>query len=57
MNNETIHEYKIKHRGDGVYDLYVNGKLMASKGSIDSIINELKVIMGEVNDYIIDTTK
>ena len=56
-NNETVHEYKIKHRGDGVYDLYVDKKLMASKGSIESIVEELKIIMDEVDNYVIDKTK
>ena len=56
-NNETVHEYKIKLRGDGVYDLYVDKTLMANKGSIESVVNELKVIMKEVDDYVIDNTK
>lgn len=52
MNNETVYKFEIKRRGDGVYDLYVNGKLMASKGSIDSIIAELNIVMYEVDSYI-----
>ena len=54
MNNETIHEYKIKLRGDKIYDIYVDGKLMSSKGSIDSATAELKVIMAEADSYLID---
>ncbi len=57
MNNETIYRFEIKRRGDDVYDLYVNNKLMASKGSIDSVIAELNIIMYEVDDYILNETK
>lgn len=57
MNNETIHEYKIKLREDKTYSIYVDGKLMGTKGSIDSVVNELKVIMDEVDNYVIDKTK
>ena len=32
MNNKTILEIKIKQRGDGVYDLYVDDKWIASQG-------------------------
>lgn len=48
MNNKTMHNYTIKHRGDGVYDLYVDGKWVIAKGSYMSIVDELKVIMEEV---------
>ena len=57
MNNETVHEYKVKLRGDKTYDLYVDGNLMATKGSVRSVIRELAVIMMEVDDYIINRTK
>ena len=33
MNNKTIEEVKIKMRGDHVYDVYVNGNWISSKGS------------------------
>lgn len=33
MNNITIEEVKIKLRGDHVYDVYVNGEWIASRGS------------------------
>ena len=42
MNNETIFEAKIKQRGDGVYDLYINGKWTVSRGSYESILNEIR---------------
>jgi hypothetical protein len=57
MNNETVYRFEIKRRGDDVYDLYVNNKFMVSKGSIDSVIAELNIIMYEVDSYVIDTAK
>ena len=57
MNNETIHEYKIKLRGDKVYDIYLDGNFMSSKGSINSAVDELKIIMGEADDYLINKIK
>ncbi len=57
MNNETIHEYKIKLRGDGVYDIYVDDVHMCSKGSFKSVIEELKTIMLEADDYKLNETK
>ena len=57
MNNKTIHEYKIKLREDKTYSIYVDGNLMDTKGSIDGVINELKIIMDEVDNYVIDKTK
>ena len=57
MANKTVHEYKIKLREDKTYSIYVDGKLMATKGSIDSVVNELKVIMDEVDNYVINKTK
>ena len=33
MNNITIEEVKIKLRGDHVYDVYVNGEWIDSRGS------------------------
>ena len=45
MNNETKFEWKIKFRYDNVYDLYVNGKWVLSRGSHENILDELKKIM------------
>ena len=45
MHNETIHEYIIKLRGDNVYDLYVDGAWVASRGHYENILDELKRIM------------
>ena len=44
MNNETIKRFDItiKLRGDNVYDLYLNGDWIASRGSCDNIVDEVK---------------
>lgn len=47
MNNTTKMEWKIKMRFDNVYDLYLNGKHIASRGSHEGILEELKTIMEE----------
>ena len=56
-NNTTIHEYEIKLRGDGVYDIYVDGVHICSKGSYKSVLKELEVIMQEVDEYKLKKTK
>lgn len=57
MNNKTVHEYKIKLRGDGVYDIYVDGNFIISKGSITSAVKELEVIMSEADEYMLNKAK
>ena len=57
MANKTVHEYKIKLREDKTYSIYVDGKLMGTKGSIEGVVNELKVIMDEVDNYVLNRTK
>lgn len=46
MHNETIYklETMIKLRADNVYDLYVNGEHIASRGSHTAILEELKLV-------------
>ena len=51
MNNQTKHNYLIKLRNDGVYDIYVDGNFIISKGSITSATQELAVIMSEADAY------
>ena len=46
-NNTTVHSYEIKLRGDRVYDLYLDGKHVVSRGSHEGVITELKTIMEE----------
>lgn len=38
MNNATIENITIKHRGDGVYDIYFNRHHVASKGNFEAAI-------------------
>lgn len=47
MNNKTIHEFAIKLRGDRIYDIYADKKHVASRGSVDGVLEELKTIMDE----------
>jgi hypothetical protein len=42
MNNKTIHEFTIKLRGDNVYDLYVDGEWIASRGHYENILEEIR---------------
>ena len=57
MNNTTIHEYDIKLRGDGVYDIYLDGVHMGSKGSYKSVLKELESIMKEADEYKLEKNK
>lgn len=57
MNNETKHNYLIKLRKDNVFDIYVDGNFIISKGSITSAVKELEVIMSEADEYILNKTK
>lgn len=47
MNNETIKkfDFTIKLRGDNVYDLYLDGDWVASRGSCDNIIDDARSVM------------
>lgn len=42
MNNKTIFEAKVKQRGDGIYDLYINGEWVASRGHYENILDEIR---------------
>jgi hypothetical protein len=42
MSNKTIFEAKIKQRGDGVYDLYINGTWVVSRGHYENILEEVR---------------
>lgn len=47
MNNKTIKKFDItiKLRGDNVYDLYMNGEFLTSRGSYEGILDEVKKAM------------
>lgn len=47
MANKTVHDFTIKLREDRVYDLYLNGKWISSRGSYENILKELKTLMEE----------
>jgi hypothetical protein len=47
MNNKTKFEIKIKLREEHIYDIYVNRKHIASRGSVEGVIEELKTLMEE----------
>ena len=42
MNNKTVQEFKIKLRGDHIYDLYVDGQWVVSRGHYENILDELR---------------
>jgi hypothetical protein len=47
MNNSTIKKFEltIKLRGDNVYDLYMNGQWVASRGHYENILKEAKLLI------------
>lgn len=49
MNNETKKRFDltIKLRGDNVYDLYLNGKWVASRGGYEGILDEARLAIKE----------
>jgi predicted nucleic acid-binding Zn ribbon protein len=44
LNNETMKKFNItiKLRGDNVYDLYIDDKWIASRGSCENILDEVR---------------
>jgi hypothetical protein len=46
-NNETLKKFEviIKLRGDNVYDLYVDGEWISSRGSCDNIVDEARDVI------------
>lgn len=44
MSNETVKRFDItiKLRGDNVYDLYLDGEWIASRGNCDGVLDEVK---------------
>lgn len=49
MNNKTIERFDItiKRRGDNVYDLYLNGKWVVSRGCYEIILDEAQKLIKE----------
>ena len=52
MNNKTICRFEIKMRGDNVYDLYVNGKWVASRGHYENILEEIRKEIERIDNEI-----
>jgi hypothetical protein len=50
MNNKTIFEAKIKQRGDGVYDLYINGEWVVSRGHYENILDEVREAINRIDN-------
>ena len=47
MNNETMKRFDItiKLRGDNVYDLYLDGAWVSSRGSCESILDDARDVI------------
>lgn len=47
MNNKTIKRFDItiKLRGDNIYDLYIDDKWVAYRGSLDAILDDIKDLL------------
>ena len=45
MANKTVKKFVIKLREDRVYDLYIDDQWVLSRGSHESVLEELKKIM------------
>ena len=47
MSNETMKRFDItiKLRGDNVYDLYLDGEWIASRGTCDNALDEVKKVI------------
>jgi hypothetical protein len=50
MSNKTIFEAKIKQRGDGVYDLYINGEWVVSRGHYENILEEVRSAIQRIDN-------
>jgi hypothetical protein len=40
MGNKTVHDFLIKLKSDNTYNLYLDGKIVAVKGSYENIAKE-----------------
>lgn len=47
MSNETIKRFDItiKLRGDNVYDLYLDGEWITSRGNCENVLDEVKKVI------------
>lgn len=54
MNNKTVHNFTIKRRQDKVYDIYVDGRWVASRGTYEAVLDDLRAIMDNIANDIPD---
>lgn len=52
MNNETIECIKIKRKGDGVYDVYLNNKWVFSSGHYEKVLDEIRILIKQIDDEV-----
>lgn len=47
MSNETMKRFDItiKLRGDNVYDLYLDGEWITSRGNCENVLDEVKTVI------------
>lgn len=50
MNNETKHDIRIKLRYDNVFDLYVNGQWITSRGCYQNIADEVRKVLKTIDE-------
>jgi hypothetical protein len=49
MNNRTTEEIIIKHRGDGVYDIYLNDTWVCSRGHYINVLEEIQNLIRQID--------
>ena len=49
MNNTTAEKIVIKHRGDGVYDIYYNDTWVCSKGHYENVLDEVRDLIRQID--------
>ncbi len=54
MNNKTVHNFTIKRRGDNVYDIYVDGRWVVSRGTYEAVLDDLRKIMDNIANDVPD---
>jgi hypothetical protein len=52
MANKTVHNFTIKLREDRVYDLYLNGKWIASRGHYENILDEVRSLIKQIDNGV-----
>lgn len=50
MANKTVHNFTIKQRENNVYDLYIDGQWVASRGHYENILDEIRTIIQQIDN-------